>query len=177
MPNWVMNQLTANGEPKELKEVIDLVTSLEGEYEGHTLEETEFDFNNIVPQSREEFEMINDTRFSKSGLDSCTYHSIIWGTKWNACNVEGPLPEQCRTGEICWFFNTAWAPPTPVILTLAALFPKVTFEHVWHEDSMDEDRWEETEFPQVSSVMRLRAKMLQERRKSPFHSEYPEYEA
>lgn len=45
-----------------------------------------------------------------------------WGTKWNASEVE--LSEHHETGEPVIWFETAWAPPMPIIEKLSREFPE-----------------------------------------------------
>ena len=48
-----------------------------------------------------------------------------WGTKWDACDPE--------IGETTIIYDTAWSPSLPVIETLAAKFPQLTFTYQYFE--------------------------------------------
>lgn len=58
--------------------------------------------------------------FNWGGYEWCLKN---WGTKWNAnCDDAQPVLER-RT--LFYHFDTAWAPPEPIIFTLAKRFPTV----------------------------------------------------
>jgi Api92-like protein with ferredoxin domain len=75
-----------------------------------------------------------------------------WGTKWNTTN--GSV--KAASG-VVFSFETAWAPPTPVISALAARFPLLNFSLVWRDEY---DNWKEkfyeywAEGKKVSAVKR-----------------------
>lgn len=55
-----------------------------------------------------------------------------WGTKWNAINT-------LVYGQDEVSFDTAWAPPEPVIAKLAEMYPGTEIRHIWtHEDEPEE---------------------------------------
>ena len=56
-----------------------------------------------------------------------------WGTKWNASDVT--LERQPDGGARIRFF-TAWAPPQPVIETLAEKFPSLGFDLTYSDEQM-----------------------------------------
>lgn len=52
-----------------------------------------------------------------------------WGTKWNAAR-----PTLCESSRrLVYQFDTAWAPPLPVIKKLSELFPNVTIKIKFYE--------------------------------------------
>jgi hypothetical protein len=52
----------------------------------------------------------------------------LWGTKWDVCNVEGPVTEEeGKTSRSHWVFQTAWAPPTSAILAASKRWPQLVF--------------------------------------------------
>lgn len=55
-----------------------------------------------------------------------------WGTKWNAGDV---VLKETKTS-LKYTFQTAWAPPVPVIAKLAGMFPSLTFVHKYYECGM-----------------------------------------
>lgn len=62
-----------------------------------------------------------------------------WGTKRNACHSEKPeVSKDKRRTDVIYRFDTAWAPPEPVLRKLSAMFPKVDF-HLYWEDEGDND--------------------------------------
>lgn len=65
--------------------------------------------------------------------DWYTWCSENWGTKWNACRAE--LAEDCaKEGYIEIRFETAWAPPMPVIEKMFEMFPKLSFVCTWENE-------------------------------------------
>lgn len=65
-----------------------------------------------------------------SGEAFCGWASEHWGAKWNA--YEGRIERE--EGKVVIFFNTAWAPPKPVIQALAARYPELEGEHCYVEE-------------------------------------------
>ena len=61
---------------------------------------------------------------------SCTN----WGTKWNAYSVTA---SKTGEGEAVVHFETAWAPPMPVLDALAAKFPDAHFRLIWTDEGDD----------------------------------------
>ena len=60
-----------------------------------------------------------------------------WGTKWNACRSE--LAENCLSdGYIEIRFDTAWAPPRPVLEKMFEMFPKLSFVCTWKNEGENE---------------------------------------
>jgi len=97
------------GEPEELELVCEHVKG----------EETDFDFSKIVPGTPE-------------GEGWYEWNCSNWGTKWNTGDVTvGKLP-----GRVEFIFDTAWSPPLPVLVALAAQFPSVNIEHMYAEAGM-----------------------------------------
>lgn len=50
-----------------------------------------------------------------------------WGTKWNAYENQQPDSDTI-------IFETAWAPPEPVIARLAKMYPEAEIEHWWADE-------------------------------------------
>ena len=55
-----------------------------------------------------------------------------WGTKWNAYGYEGGVQFDGKTLQ----FLTAWAPPTPIVEKLAAMYPDLDFVHQWADEDI-----------------------------------------
>lgn len=66
-----------------------------------------------------------------------------WGTKWNACRVEKPEYSSVSKdkAEVTYRFDTAWAPPMPVLVAASKMFPMLTFD--LHEDDEGDSDWHE----------------------------------
>lgn len=54
-----------------------------------------------------------------------------WGTKWNAYSV---IAGKTSCGDGIVTFETAWAPPMPVLDALAAKFPSADFRLLWSDE-------------------------------------------
>jgi hypothetical protein len=87
--------------------------------------------------------------FNSGGIEWRREH---WGTKWNAYDVA----RRDYDGHVCLTFQTAWAPPIPVIVALAKIFPKVTLALEYFERGMEfaggfeipsEDNWYDDDRP------------------------------
>lgn len=57
-----------------------------------------------------------------------------WGTKWDAYDRTSEESDNDNTGTGTYTFNTAWAPPVPVIRRLATIFPDITFTWKWADE-------------------------------------------
>ena len=55
-----------------------------------------------------------------------------WGTKWNAYGYEGGVQFDGKTLQ----FLTAWAPPTPIVEKLAAMYPDLDVVHQWADEDI-----------------------------------------
>lgn len=115
MPNCCTGNLSIKCSEELLEQVKKYVKS----------EESEFDFNNIVPMPEhiyrgsprpEESQMYGkDNRYNWS----CEH----WGTKWKAVNARSEGPDFC--------FETAWTPCSPVIAALAKQFPGADMRYTY----------------------------------------------
>ena len=66
-----------------------------------------------------------------------TWCTENWGTKWNARRPE--LAEDCaKDGYIEIRFDTAWAPPMPVLEKMFEMFPKLSFVCSWENEGESE---------------------------------------
>jgi hypothetical protein len=130
MPNWCVNELRVHGDNQSLE---DLVAFVKGDEE-----QGAFDFARVIPYP-EEFEWIDpkaeqdDERHehpkygvSEDGYDWCTKN---WGTKWNSSKVV----VRAFPRSVIFQFNTAWAPPHPIIGSLARRFTPLCFTHCYFE--------------------------------------------
>ena len=130
MPNHCENELFMNGDPGDIEEVFAYMKT----------ENNEFDFNQLIPYPQKYKEMDDERQrlgyedfhkkygkeakdgFNAGGYDWCVDN---WGTKWNAYSI-------FRDGSSVRF-DTAWAPPEPIIMALAKKFPMVSFHHEYFE--------------------------------------------
>jgi len=132
LPNWCDNKLHIFGaNSKELKrfekfakrpDSVVCQLSIEGD------EVDILDFNNFISYP-EKFAKADEARrlglseedgYNHGGYGWCVSH---WGTKWGACHVSSSMTKR----SLFYAFDTAWAPPVPVIYKMAELFPKLEF--------------------------------------------------
>lgn len=67
----------------------------------------------------------NQARYGATSWYDWCYKN--WGTKWNAYENKQP-------GTDTIIFETAWAPPEPVIAQLAKMYPEAEIEHWWADE-------------------------------------------
>lgn len=118
MPNFTINQLTITGKKSDIKLCINSIRN--------DAEQTDFDFNKIVPEPNNLSEDWHSWRIDN------------WGTKSNAGAVSGIWDED---GSYTIIFETAWSAPSPIIKELAVKYPNLTFELQAIEPNM-EIAWE-----------------------------------
>jgi hypothetical protein len=134
MPNWITNILTINADEKMVQKILSEIKS----------EQSEFDFNLIVPQPDElegttaPARIISDEEYAKDsskGITQTMSEDFIrkygfnnwydwryenWGTKWNADEV------WISDNEVS--FNTAWCNPQPLLVALSRKYPDIQFD-------------------------------------------------
>jgi hypothetical protein len=140
MPNWITNILTINADEKMVQKILSEIKS----------EESEFDFNKIVPQPRElddttaPASIVSDEDYEKSpskGITQTMSEDFIrkygfnnwydwryenWGTKWNADEVI------INDNEIT--FNTAWCNPMALLVALSRKYPNIQFNIIFADE-------------------------------------------
>lgn len=134
MTNYYDNTLTVTGNDKEIERLVRAVWS----------EDSEFDFNKIIPEPswegqkeespfsslEEAIQVLGPAAEKNLDLifDSPRWYAwrlINWGTKWEACDPEMTI----RSDEIVQYvFRTAWSLPLPILKKLARDFPALKFE-------------------------------------------------
>jgi hypothetical protein len=126
MANISSNTLSIKGSYEEVDEVLSFIASVDEE--GGS---TPFDFNKVIPMPDDIDKGPGDCETNLSNPKYWTnWCTANWGTKWNACDAELKAH-----GLIT--FNTAWAPPIPVIRELSKRFPKVVFSiEYWTENDV-----------------------------------------
>jgi hypothetical protein len=149
MPNWCHNSLEISGDEAEIARLTEMVRN------GEKL----FDFNKIIPMPKE----LENVRRGGNTINGKYVHQWLhidgkdievdaaqltelygagdwyewaiqnWGTKWNA----GDVVCEGNSTSIRYFFETAWAQPTPVIEELARQFPELRITLKYSEEGMD----------------------------------------
>jgi len=75
------------------------------------------------------------SNFLKYGC--CTWyewHCEHWGTKWACDEFSFEDCEHEGAPAIRMHFDTAWSPSLPITERLSELYPKLAFEHTWHQE-------------------------------------------
>ena len=118
MPNWCENTLIITPHSSEqsrldeyIEDMINQMGSSEIQQDRRDLYDA-FYFNYILP------------------LNDGDVPSSVWGTKWEPANVQ-------RYDEYSWCFDTAWSPPSGIILQLSRLFPLSIIGVEYQEPGMD----------------------------------------
>lgn len=129
MPNHITNVLRVTGyqhrgAPAGLAdEVLDLLRG----------PDSPVDFNRLIPMP-EGYD--KDQRWYDWSIAN-------WGTKWNAYQA---FVGKTDANEVMFHFETAWAPPLPVIDAIAAKFPKANIRLIWCDEGDDHQHrvyWED----------------------------------
>ena len=135
MPNWCSCDLYIAGPKRNL--IHKAIQSVDAE--GYT---SHIDFNKIITMPA----ILEGTTSPPQAGDIRAEHAkretgysdwyewcrANWGTKWPASQTE--LREGKKRDKIS--FETAWSPPSPVILALSRMFPENTFTLKFYERGM-----------------------------------------
>ena len=120
MPNHCYNYLEAPD--GDLSLIADYFSTEKREYSD--LPDVFLDFQKIVPMPKE----LEGTTSPSDGPNWYDWSVENWGTKWNS--YDGNVTDDGIS------FNTAWAPPTPVIVALAKQIDK-PLRMIYDESGMD----------------------------------------
>lgn len=137
MPNWCDNSIVITGPEEAIENLVRLVgRSFSKTWEDGTVEKFDnpiFSFENILPSTPD----TSSAMFPSTGPDDWWSNNVnSWGTKWDVANSDS-MGTHREVGEVRYGFNTAWSPPSPVILRLAEIFPEVEITHTFSETGMD----------------------------------------
>ena len=136
MPNWCENELTISGRSGVLA---CLVAIKEEPDEGNDGQPRYIDFQRIVPmpgglapdaEEMDEQSILAETGCRdwdewRDGTPENAYNDGHWGTCQNACYFGPPINATDRRADLA--FETAWSPPSPVIIALSKQFPTLNF--------------------------------------------------
>ena len=148
MPNWCFNNVsvvtcndTALAKNQLNKFQEECFFSIKDKKE-NLPEDIDFDFNKIIPmpeslritspaQNKEEKDIYRKN-VSKYGHGNWYSWSIDkWGTKWNACDT---YINDIQDNYFDFSFNTAWAPPMPLLKALSEKYPLLRFDTEYEEE-------------------------------------------
>lgn len=136
MPNWCANDLYIYGPNRD--QILNLVKS------DDPSDPEVFTFQKIIPRpaildqtisgsQTEESLKARELAIRETGFpDWCEWSRVNWGTKWDACRASlSASPSRLK-----YTFETAWAPPEPVIRALSKMFPENRMKHCFFECGM-----------------------------------------
>lgn len=160
MPNWCSNTMTVTGPKAELKRFVKSLKVKEMRQTGEIKadkwvitgeEEVEVDsLNHLDPIPQELMETVagsvgEDKKAEheaqmKANLDKYGYKdwydyaNAVWGSKWGA-NEVGLSSEDCDSGSVSLYYQSAWSPCNGLIARISAQFPKLVFSVVFTEEA------------------------------------------
>lgn len=162
MPNWTYNMLTVKaGTPEEIDDFVSYARTFTIEprsaftmdTSGPSYETEVLDFDRFVPipemlkrtphlppetdpNHAAIRAMIEGNRRQHGAGTAYEWHCDKWGTKWGACHTEMQEPWTDSAGNrlVEYTFDTAWAPPVPVIEAMSKMFPKLHITLSCHEE-------------------------------------------
>ena len=131
MPNHVENHLIFDCPQERFQEILRAVCYEPGADAERTGIGT-FDFNKLIPMPDHIYRgNLGQEERKLYGKDNWYDWSIShWGTKWNSYSND------CDENSHTLSFQTAWAPPFPIIERLAERYPDVRFTHEWADEDM-----------------------------------------
>lgn len=159
LPNWCENDLTVSGPREKLDEFkrvvsdgdevlvaekiipypkvlafLDKLNPLEaqikrreGGEEPKIPDELKEEYSSLMLQGALEGYDIRKDGFNQGGYEWCVNN---WGTKWGFCHSRIVWEDN---GSTFYQFDTAWSPPTPLIVKMGQMFPELTFELRYYE--------------------------------------------
>ena len=129
MPNWCSNHLFIRGTNDELNAIRTLLEGKDEVLDFEKVKPTPLDDGivDVKELSDEDFDWTSkDSKKPDKTLFPGWYEFRIaeWGTKWNASD---PVLEDQEADRLVYTFDTAWSPPSPIVLKLSELFPEAEF--------------------------------------------------
>ena len=165
MPNWVTNKWLIIGDTDDIKQIRTIMASDYTE-DGITFDKL-IPMPDVISKLSTGFTDIDGEKVSRwvefdSGAGKILKRKITeeehrliektgyadwhdwsvgnWGTKWDASHSHMSI---LNATTLRMEFDTAWAPPEPVIVELTRRFPKVTISAKWRDEMDDEGEWKE----------------------------------
>lgn len=148
MPNWCTNVLLIRGEYEEVQKLLDTVEGDNSAFSLNKLLTTPEELKNTTAPSRTSEEEKKRLRDMYGATDWYDWQVNHWGTKWD---VEATIVNDSHSEAnhvflsklkdsdrvVTMEFDSAWAPPVPVIKHLAAQFPNTNIYHTYDESGCD----------------------------------------
>lgn len=147
MPNWCMNTLKVTGTKADLaKFAAAAKPKARGLATANNKGENVLSFHNFLPypshfikQDKKAFSLREKIKRGKlpestrvrDGYNSGGYEWCVnnWGTKWDAAYAT----VMSNRKKLVYSFDTAWSPPTPVVLAMSKQFPSLKFRLSYDE--------------------------------------------
>jgi len=138
MPNWVYCIMHVNGSDEELKR-FEKFAKRDMHFHQSVLSAESFipypeGFKIMDIDDRNTFFNIGTKTGSVDGMDGGDWCRFNWGTKWDFGSA---FLRKDEDGSLIYHFETAWSLPSPVFLKMSELFPKLTFDVSYDEESND----------------------------------------
>jgi hypothetical protein len=139
MANMCFNNLNITGPKADVQRFLASVKT----------EETQFDFNGVVPMPEElrNTESPNATlesNDSNESIEKCgannwhTWAIENWGTKWNpSCIDDWEIDESEEEMDIRIYFETPWSPPTEFVINASKAYPSLSFGNEFYEQGCE----------------------------------------
>lgn len=144
-PNWCEGTLAISGPEDEVRRLKEFA---KGKVGLGSSEETVLSAEKFIPYPLEQFERASveeeeklapatkiirrlkgwepPDHYNMGGYEWCVGN---WGTKWGFCNPE--LVES--SGNIYYYFETAWSPIIPVVKKMGEMFPKLRISYEYKD--------------------------------------------
>lgn len=124
-PNWCYCKLKVTGDAEELRRFMNHARHVPPASDGEAL----LDFNQFVPQPQEVIDSLSLTSSAPGSPLWYEWRIKNWGTKWEPRFDDGNMSDDIDIhGTLEYVFNTAWAPPTPVVLAMSRMFSTLWFK-------------------------------------------------
>lgn len=121
MPNWSINEIEISGDELLLEKFNEDNTTLDDNGK------ITLSFNLSVPTPEN---LLSIDKVGEYGWYDWRIEN--WGTKWDASNAEPVF----QNGNLYYFADTAWAPPTAWLEKVSAIYPELTFTVYYDEPGM-----------------------------------------
>ncbi len=157
MPNWVTNHVQVSGNAQDISQFKSFVASEEQVFDFDRIITMPKPLQRVVARNvpseliealKCDWDMSPTENFSKEDIEHAQKSLINlwcfgamnwydwscrhWGTKWNAC--DSFLAKESSTS-LLYVFQTAWSEPRPIFETLLKLFPSLSFQIEYNEES------------------------------------------
>jgi hypothetical protein len=139
MPNWCYNSVQVKGAPEDLKK---MVREIHGNNQA-------ISFAKVLPPPKGIYKSKEITGSGKMP-DWYEWCCEKWGTKWDVDSpVNNDVGVEVLASELNYLFHTAWSPALPVFDEIAKRHPRLDFDYIYSDESMDmggRARWEGGKF-------------------------------